>query len=124
MSKPVTFEAFADIFGGIEKLESIGGMRASSVMSWLNCEGFSQDMSQRKVLLHELQKWNLLKPGKWFRRLADGSKWKRKSQWFSQKKIHLMGILSLCLLEMTGRMRNKPVFLLLVSQVQVTSQNH
>jgi hypothetical protein len=64
MSKPVTFDAYAEVLGGIKELESIGELSISSVLCVLNCEGFSQDRSERRALLRELQKRNLLKPGK------------------------------------------------------------
>jgi hypothetical protein len=66
MSKPVTFEAYAEALGGIKELESMGQLSASTVLMLVNRKGFSQDMSQRRALLRELQKRNLLKPGKWF----------------------------------------------------------
>ncbi len=66
MSKPVTFEAFVDLFGGAEKLKASGGTTASFVFAVLNVKNFSTDISQRKALLRELQKQGLLKPGECF----------------------------------------------------------
>jgi hypothetical protein len=64
MSKPVTYEAFASVFGTLEEFEASGPMSVHSVLSWLDTEGFSRDSSARRALLRELQKRNLLKPGK------------------------------------------------------------
>jgi hypothetical protein len=63
MSNPVTFEGYAEALGGIHKLESMGSLSASIVFMLLNRKGFSQDLSQRRALLRELQKRNLLEPG-------------------------------------------------------------